>query len=182
MIFYAQDEHISGLCDLILEWSAQEPSPFEDEHAPSKHASGYLSKSKEKDGGRTATRHHDGLPSLPLATRLTDEGWLKEQTTAYLEQTVKPRFEASEQRDARATELVQLVNAAGALALSADDVIPMEEAMLSEAIERHRQEEAEADALQARFVDAYQRGERRELLLQYGQAALAARETEMAFR
>ena len=29
--------------DLILEWSAQEPSPFEDEHAPSRHASGYLS-------------------------------------------------------------------------------------------------------------------------------------------
>ena len=29
--------------NLILEWSAQEPSPFEDEHAPSRHASGYLS-------------------------------------------------------------------------------------------------------------------------------------------
>jgi hypothetical protein len=41
--FYAQDGHISGLLDVILEWAAQEPSPFEDAHAPSNHASGYLS-------------------------------------------------------------------------------------------------------------------------------------------
>ena len=78
---------------------------------------------------------------------------------------------------ARATEHVQLVNAAGALAPGTDDVTPTAELLFSEAIERHRQEEAEADALQARFVDAYQRGERRELLLDFGRAALAARET-----
>ena len=137
---------------------------------------GMVAKSKEKGG--SSGRHHEGMPSLALATCMTDEGWLSEQTANYHTSTVKPRFEAIEQRDERACELIQVVTAAGALTSQSPnvDVVPIEELMFSESIQRLRQEQTEATALQARFVDAYQRGERRELLLDYGRAALAARE------
>ena len=42
----AQGGTISALSSLIAEWSAHEPSPFDDEHAPSKHTPGYLTTSE----------------------------------------------------------------------------------------------------------------------------------------
>ena len=136
---------------------------------------GMVAKTKGRDDAHT--RQLGKLPSLDLATRMTDEAWLSGQTAKYHSEVIRPRFEATERREARAREIVSLMGAAETLASrTADNAVPMEEVLFSEQVEALRQQQAEADQLQDRFVAAYQAGERRELLLAYGHAALTARE------
>lgn len=120
-------------------------------------------------------RHHSTLPTVALATQMTNETQLKAWTAEYHTKVVLPRFEANERREERAVEIVSLVTAAGVLAPTADDTVPMEETMFSASIETLLQLEAEATELHARATDAYRRNERAELICSYGNDALAAR-------